>query len=976
MSLHENTFNVLLSEELKRTSARWRENNLVIPEAQGILAHGRGRPDIHIKDTGPNPIVIESAYGGDRDEDAKKRLLDGDYKTAITVAIPDVFKSLSAKEEILKKLRERNALSYAVLQIEDGVINRFPIAGYLQGAAKDLASFIQKVAVPKSAIEDVAGRVATKVEFASDALMSGITETECKKIIARVHQHTKLPSFRTVAVLWLDAMLVQSHLQIREAEGISASASRMDHRPSLYIEAWRRILEENWYSIFEPAIDVLDEIAQRSTPSTVTALILLKEAVELIEAAKIGEYTNIPAELFPKISTDRKTAAAFYTMPATAEFLANLLIGENDHNWDSPALFKKLKVADFACGTGSLVRATYHRIKDLCEAEGMDPHGLSRLHGDAMEKGLTATDISPIAAHFTNSSMALIGGKEAYGKTNIGWVSVGKEGGNSGIKGLTTGALEFLKANEIKDLFSSLTGSERGRATAASSSSNETISAPEKSFDYIIMNPPYSRTRGGQSAFDVVGLTEEQRKSCQSRWGKLLANEPAIKTAGMAPSFLCVAEKKIKEGGRIGFVLPLTAAFQKSWEKTRAMLIRCFKDIAVVSKAGMKGGDDALSADTNLAEMLFIGTRLSLLEERSRGNGKNISPTEVKCITLRRTPVNQGEASEYARSVQKALDTMHGDNKPIFVGKEELGQITTFRPKVGEPWSFLGVLHPELAYNSQQIKEGSLRDMQKGNHIPVTCPMTTLENLFEVGPTHDLIGHLMDKDRRGAFTLTPISRKVEAEGEHVALWEANAGDQSRLLVLPTHKASLWNEEIRKRIASKKSTLHYARGMQWTSQSVLAGTTVQKVFGGSAWTSLLHEDERVRKAFALWANSTLGMIIHWTQGGRTQEGRARTQVKAIHAMPCPDLAKLSDKALGGAVEAFKEFSTLDLLPACQAHTDATRGRIDEAVVAMLGLPREQALVSIRTMQKWWCAEPSVHGYNKKALELLKEEGISM
>ena len=947
---------------------------MLIPEAQGILAHGRARPDIHIRETGHSSIVIECAYGGDKDKDAKKRLLDGDYKTAITVAVPDVFKSLISKEKVRKKLRERNALSYAVLQMEDGVINRFPKTGYLQGAAKNLASFIQKVAVPKSEIEDVAGRVATKVEFASDALMSGITETECKEIIARVHQHTKLPSFRTVAVLWLDAMLVQSHLKIREAEGISASASRGQHLPSSYIRAWKQILKENWYSIFEPAIDVLEEIAKKSTSSTTTALHLLREAVEYIEAADIGEHTNIPAELFPKISTDRKTAAAFYTTPATAGFLAHLLIGENDHNWNSQDLFKRLRVADFACGTGSLVRAAYHRIKGLCEDEGADAHSLSRLHGDAMEKGLTATDISPIAAHFTNSSMALIGGKEAYGKTNIGWVSVGKEGGNSGVKGLTTGALEFLKANEIKDLFSSLTGSERGRATATSSSSNETISAPEKSFDYIIMNPPYSRTRGGQSAFDVVGLSEEQRKSCQSRWGKLLANEPAIKTAGMAPSFLCVAEKKIKEGGRIGFVLPLTAAFQKSWEKTRAMLIRCFKDIAVVSKAGMKGGDEALSADTHMGEMLLVGTRRSLLEERSRRNGESISPDEVKCITLRKTPASQGEANEYARSVQKGLDAMQGDNHPIFVGKEELGQITTFRPKNGEPWSFLGALHPELAYNAQKVKTGNLRDIQKDTHIPFTCPMTTLGSLFEIGPTHHLIGHLMDKERIGAFLLTPISRKVEAEGEDVALWEADAGDQSRLSVLPTHKASLWNEEIRKRIASKKSTLHYARGMRWTSQSVLVATTAQKVFGGRAWTSLIHEDERVCKAFALWANSTLGMIIHWTQGGRTQVGRAVTQVKAIHAMPCPDLAKLSDKALDGAVEAFKKLSTLDLLPACQAHIDAARGRIDEAVVAMLDLPREQALPSIQTMQKWWCAEPSVHGYNKKALELLKEEGI--
>ena len=69
------------------------------------------------------------------------------------------------------------------------------------------------------------------------------------------------------------------------------------------------------------------------------------------------------------------------------------------------------------------------------------------------------------------------------------------------------------------------------------------------SVDYVVMNPPYSRTRGGQSSFDVAGLSESQRKSCQRRWGRLLQNESAVKTAGMAASFSMYRSEKSEERG-------------------------------------------------------------------------------------------------------------------------------------------------------------------------------------------------------------------------------------------------------------------------------------------------------------------------------------------------------------------------------------------------------------------------------------------
>ena len=215
--------------------------------------------------------------------------------------------------------------------------------------------------------------------------------------------------------------------------------------------------------------------------------------------------------------------------------------------------------------------------------------------------------------------------------------------------------------------------------------------------------------------------------------------------------------------------------------------------------------------------------------------------------------------------------------------------------------------------------------------------------------------------------------EADSIGNDRALWHADCKIQRQLIVLPTDKgvvpAGVGSEAERATMRQYKSTLYYARNMRWTSQALLAATTKRPAMGGSSWTTLSHADERVRKAFALWANSTLGMMVHWTQGQRTQTGRSRTQVNAIKKTPCPRLDKLETEELNEAATAFDAVASQVLLPACQAHADEVRIAIDEAIVRLFGW-EESALHIIADLRALWCREPSVHGNNKKALLLLE------
>ena len=131
---------------------------------------------------------------------------------------------------------------------------------------------------------------------------------------------------------------------------------------------------------------------------------------------------------------------------------------------------------------------------------------------------------------------------------------------------------------------------------------------------------------------------------------------------------------------------------------------------------------------------------------------------------------------------------------------------------------------------------------------------------------------------------------------------------------------------------------------------------------------MHPDERVKKSFALWSNSTLGLILHWTQAQRTQPGRASTQIGAIKKVPCPDFNTLSSSSLDYGSEQFEKLATSKLLPACQAHADPARKNMDVVVVRLLGLSDGE--IDLDELRMMWCSEPSVHGRNHTALRLLE------
>ena len=314
-------------------------------------------------------------------------------QTAISLLIPPVFE-IEQIESIVELLKNQAPIQYAIHQETTGLYNgiqegngprRWPSSGFVDGTVRDMISLIPAAALPKETIESVADRVARHIVSAARTLEKALSDNQCARVSERVRQRSAMAALRTAMVLWLNALLTQQRLS---EQGISDTppvpiTSQERPLPSQVVSVWRSIQSINWRSIFEPAIDVLEKAGSTAPGPTSDALNSLVRAVELIEVARLGLHINVGAELFPKLAEDRKQSAAFYTRPSVAEFLAALTIedaGLTQEEWASDDLFRQRRVADLACGTGTLLRAAYRRIAGQHDLAGGTAESLRVLH--------------------------------------------------------------------------------------------------------------------------------------------------------------------------------------------------------------------------------------------------------------------------------------------------------------------------------------------------------------------------------------------------------------------------------------------------------------------------------------------------------------------------------------------------------------------------------------------------------------------
>lgn len=367
---------------------------------------------------------------------------------------------------------------------------------------------------------------------------------------------------------------------------------------------FERVLRDDYQAIFGP--DVSKLFPDRS-------LQFIRDLVTLVNEVQPESFTrdllgNIFHDLIPpKV---RKSVAAYYTNPLAGRLLAKLTISDTSDS-----------AADFACGSGTLLMAAYDRKAELLE------HPLAETdHRRFIEEEITGMDIMPFAAHLAVVQLAL---RNPGYLTDL--VRIAVQDSTVARPGARIRPLESALPHGQSSLMH-FDGGELAPGAAvergAISGTGRGAGFKLEKVDVTLMNPPFTRKQ-------LVG--KEYRKLLTSRFRDY--SEYTSKEQSLFGYFVFLADRFLKAGGRMGFVLPTTSIRQMSSAGMRRLLLDRYQVEFIIGASYRL----AFSENAAFAEVLVVA-RKQLSKTPNRSN--------VVLATLKTEP----DKSNVARLASQLFD--------------------------------------------------------------------------------------------------------------------------------------------------------------------------------------------------------------------------------------------------------------------------------------------------------------------------------
>ncbi len=276
------------------------------------------------------------------------------------------------------------------------------------------------------------------------------------------------------------------------------------------------------------------------------------------------------------------------------------------------------------------------------------------------------------------------------------------------------------------------------------------------------------------------------------------------------------------------------------------------------------------------------------------------------------------------------------------------------------------MINAELVDTVRNLQDSKLKLPRMAQAYSV--PTTMLGELGKRGLVHrDINGierkSVQDQQEskryfRGPFDIVHTTD----EPTFPVLW-GHATDRERCIVVQPDSAGIIREDCEDGAHDAWRTatrLHFSLDFRLNSQCLAACLTPTETLGGRAWPNFQMDSRRNETVTALWANTTLGLILFWWAGTVQQAGRANLTISRLPELLTLDARTLTDAQHKQVDLIFKEFEKRPLLPGNEAYRDASRQALDEAVlIGLIGLP-ESILDPLAVLRRQWCSEPTVHG----------------
>jgi len=985
MATMEHTINDALAGALRKTRRAWLASNVVSSENTGMLKGSTRRPDILVMEANVSPVVIETEVlpATTVESEAVSRLGERVRTTgrtilsSVAVRLPDRLRTKHG-ELLQSELATANDLEMALYTgSSPSVASRWPHSGWILGSVADLSILTQSASVPPDVIEKAADELVSGVSDAAGLMgeMATAHSGAIHKISQELRQEDGEQTRRMATTILANAFVFQESLaggpgelaNVGSLEELRSAGGGLTK--SAILAEWRKILKVNYWPIFDIARRILEVIPAADSKRLIERM--AKTADSLVENRLMRSH-DLTGAVFQRLIADRKFLAAYYTTPASAALLVGLAITPDrppaGGSWANADDVKTLRVADFACGTGTLLSTAYQRIGQLHELGGGDAEAL---HPDMMAHGLIGCDILPAAAHLTASMVSGAHPTVKYKQSSIMTVAYGKQPDG----GIALGSLDLL---DPQGKFEILAITAKAAEGMGESEKETWLSLPHASFDSVIMNPPFTRATSHEGKkkdvpnpmFAAFSSSAEEQKSMAEATKRLTAGTSAHGNAGEASIFLVLADRKLKDGGVLALVMPLSLMLGDSWENSRALLAKKYSDLVMVSIAGADGADLSFSADTDMAECLVVGRK---------GKSESNRATFIVLTERPAFPLLGASAATQIHKLIAAKNIRCLEDGPIggtllHFGNDVIGQAVEGPLPASEGWNLSRIADLSLAQAAYQLanqKRVWLPGMDESEAVGI--PVTTVAAIGEIGPIHrDINGTTPTGGIRGPFAIEDT--KPNSAPTYPVLWAHNAKREQTMSFdgdsegHPLKGATAKEQaSINSKVASIRATAshcHCNLDFRFNSQSTGMQFTPRRTIGGRAWISILLASVEQEKVLVLWANTSMGMLLHWWHANKQQPGRGSIGKSALQSLPILDVAALKAKQLKKAVQLFDAMSGKALLPLHEVDKDPVRKELDEKFARnVLGLaaPIFVSGGPLELLRMKLAREPSIRGH---------------
>ena len=811
------------------------------------------------------------------------------------------------------------------------------------GSVTDLADYLRVLSLEVEAADRVAAAaqvIGYRVEQASTKLAghARISRRVADIIVESDQEKDRAAALRIGCLVLFNALAFQERLA-EVNEDVETGPEALDQGLSRLRDAWRFICENiDYIPVFELAFNILD-VLNFGRPELQSSVIT--PLLRAVNETRHLEGHDLSGRLFHTLLTDAKFTGAYYTSVPAATMLARLVFHDwPPHvDWSDHEFPASLNVADLACGTGTLLMAVASEAERRHKSAG-GQHA-AELHKAMVEQALHGYDVQLTAVHFAATSLAMLNPSIQFDRMNLYVMALGAEGSN-----VSLGSLDFLGGDEVAVQFALSPESmgvnarqirETGRVYGGGSQgARQGVTATLPDLDLAIMNPPFTRSVGGNLLFG--GLPASERRKLQNELSRRLKSRQASATAGLGAAFVATAAPKLRPGdGRLALVLPLTVCTGPSWEQTRSLIERDFVlDMVIASHDPTRWN---FSDSTDLSEALLIATRRPL-------NG----PTTEHRTTFVNLWLNPDGIVDAHRIAEAAATTTPANIEDtgtalLEVDGRHVGEVVSIPESklVGRKWAGVQFARADVTRSALRLlDDGDV--WVPGESESASIPLCRLDELGQIGPDRrDLWDGF---ERTSTVTAYPMVENHDTEQRRSLLTEPDK--YLAPLVQPRPRRKLKRVD---QLWPKAGRLLFAERLWLETTRVAAMWSETRVLS-NVWWPIRTDDVSIEKSLAVWINSSLGLLTILAQRTSTRGGWVAMKKADLEELPVLDPRRLSSTQLQRLSDLFDALSEeeFERLPG-MAHCP-TRRRLDDGISEILGLP------DLATLRDLLASEPVV------------------